>query len=112
MKNIFEHLPDASDEEKFQMLLAQPNLKIERIVSNGQSTAKGYWYDQEQSEWIMLLQGGAGIEFKGQKPFALKPGDYLNIPARQQHRVAWTEPNMTTLWLAIHYAADSSLKQY
>ena len=109
MKNIFEHLPDASDEEKFQILLTQPNLKIERIVSHGQSSPKGYWYDQEQSEWIMLLQGSAGIEFKGQEPIALKPGDYLNIPAHQQHRVVWTEPNVTTLWLAIHYTGNLAL---
>lgn len=103
MNNIFTQLPDASDAEKFQTLLAQPNLKIERIISNGQSSPADHWYEQEQSEWIMLLQGGAGIEFKGDKAIALKPGDYLNIPARQPHRVAWTDIGAITLWLAIHY---------
>ncbi|MDN3638351.1 cupin domain-containing protein [Simiduia curdlanivorans] len=105
MKNFFTELPNAKHEEIFQTLLAQPNLKIERIISNGQSSPADHWYDQEQAEWIMLIQGEAGIEFKGEQAIALKPGDYLNIPAHQQHRVAWTKKDATTLWLAIHYTA-------
>lgn len=33
----------------------------------------------------------------------LGPGDYINIPAHLQHRVEWTHPTETTVWLCIYY---------
>ena len=63
-----------------------------------------FWYDQEKSEWVMLLQGSAGILFEGShEAIVLKPGDWINIPAHRKHRVEWTDPGEKTIWLAVHY---------
>ena len=67
----------------------------------------GFWYDQEQSEWVLLVEGSAALEFEGHpEPVELRRGSYLNIPARARHRVAWTDPARKTVWLAIHYGGD------
>ena len=79
-------------------------LKLERIISEGQATPPGQWYDQDWDEWVVLLKGGAGIFFEGDEAIGiLKPGDYIYIPAHQKHRVEWTDPQEKTIWLAIHF---------
>lgn len=102
--NIFESLPDTTAEEIFETLLEDGRYKIERIVSEGQATAPDQWYDQDWDEWVVLLQGDAGLLFEGDEaPVVLKPGDYLSIPAHRKHRVEWTARGEKTIWLAIHY---------
>ena len=82
-------------------------MRIERIVSRGHKSPEGFWFDQEQSEWVLLLRGAARIEFSSQtKPVELSPGDYVNIPAHVKHRVAWTAPDRETVWLAVWYEAQ------
>jgi cupin 2 domain-containing protein len=77
---------------------------LERIVSWGQATPSGEWYDQDTNEWVILLHGRAVLLFEGEPGrVALKPGDYVHIPARQRHRVEWTDPEKKTVWLALHY---------
>ncbi len=101
--NIFKDIPDQLPEELIQVIAARDPVHIERIVSKGHCSAKGFWYDQNWDEWVLLMRGGAGIEM--QNPSAiikLKPGDYLLIPAGVKHRVAWTAHNETTIWLAVH----------
>ena len=62
--------------------------RIERIVSTGQSSEAGFWYDQEQVEWVVLLSGSAGLLFDGEAaPRLLRPGDYIEIPPHVRHRV-------------------------
>jgi cupin 2 domain-containing protein len=102
--NIFEHvLRDAVDEE-FAELVAAEGVRIERIVSTGQASPPGFWYDQEWSEWVLLLSGSAGLLFEGEPtPRELKRGDYLLIPAGRRHRVEWTDATEPTIWLAVHY---------
>jgi cupin 2 domain-containing protein len=79
-------------------------VRIERIVSRGQASPEGFWYDQEEDEWVVVLEGRAAIEFEGQaEAVELVRGSYLNIPAHVRHRVAWTEPEQNTIWLAVHY---------
>ena len=86
------------------MLLATGNFRLERIVSNGQATPPGEWYDQDTHEWVALLSGGAGLRFEDEaEPRVLRPGDYLLIPAHRRHRVEWTDPGTPTVWLALHY---------
>ncbi|QFY88113.1 cupin domain-containing protein [Magnetovirga frankeli] len=103
--NIFQWPPDASQAEQFEMLLSRPHCRIERILSQGQCSAEGFWYDQAEDEWVLLLKGQARLEFA--EPFAdgeslleLAEGDYLLIPAHCRHRVAWTDPGQPTYWLA------------
>lgn len=101
--NLFSSLPDALHEEQFENLLELGRCRIERIVSQGQSSPEGYWYDQPRDEWVVLLRGQAMLEFSepGQR-MRLEEGDYVMIPAHCRHRVAWTDPNQPTIWLAIH----------
>jgi cupin 2 domain-containing protein len=101
--NLFAGLPSSATEEQFTDLLTIPGLKIERIVSNGQSSPPGFWYDQAWTEWVLLLSGSAAVEFEGETALReLVPGSYLNIPTGRRHRVAWTSQDGPTVWLAIH----------
>jgi hypothetical protein len=102
--NLFADLPDSLPEEIFQDLEQGSGFKLERIVSMGQATPSGKWYDQEQHEWVLLLSGSAGLRFEGEGNLQeMHPGDYANIPPYQRHRVEWTDPKEKTVWLALHY---------
>jgi cupin 2 domain-containing protein len=102
--NIFDHVPERLDEEQITELLTAPDLRIERIVSTGQASPPGFWYDQDRPEWVVVLQGSAGLLFEGEsEPRALACGDHVLIPAHARHRVAWTDPERPTIWLAVHY---------
>lgn len=102
VNNIFAVLPDSSD-ELFETLLARPGLKIERIISSGQATPPGEWYDQELDEWVLLLSGSASLLVEGETaPHELVAGDYLHLPAHCRHRVEQTDQQVKTVWLALH----------
>jgi cupin 2 domain-containing protein len=102
--NIFEHVPEQLPEEQLTELLAAPGLRIERIVSIGQASPAGFWYDQDQAEWVLVLAGSAGLMIEGEPELrVLSPGDYVLIPAHVRHRVAWTDPEQSTIWLAVHH---------
>ncbi|MCG9730125.1 cupin domain-containing protein [Shewanella sp. Isolate13] len=101
--NIFEALPQDLTQEVFEPLVTGSNLLIERIISKAHVTPAGQWYNQQRSEWVMLLQGAAKLEFEDGKEVDLKLGDHLNIPAHVRHRVAWTSEEEETIWLAVHY---------
>ena len=104
INNLFTHITQASDSEVFETLLQTDTLKLERVVSTGQATPPGQWYDQERDEWVVLLSGSAGLLFDGERDVrVLQPGDYLLVPAHTRHRVEWTEIGAKTVWLALHY---------
>jgi len=110
IKNLFDDIQNASSEEMFETLLDYGNFRLERIVSTGQSTPEGMWYDQETDEWVIMITGSAGLYFKGYKEInVLKPGDYLFIPAHTIHRVEWTDSREKTIWLAIHFPVNQKL---
>jgi cupin 2 domain-containing protein len=106
--NIFEHvLSDAVDEELME-LLALDGVRIERIVSTGQASPPGFWYDQAWSEWVLVVSGSAGLLFEDEPtPRALTRGDYLLIPAGKRHRVEWTDATEPTIWLAVHFGSTT-----
>jgi cupin 2 domain-containing protein len=91
--------PEAA--ERFEDLLTRPGVRIERIVSTGQSAPPGEWMDQAWDEWVLLVAGRAGLTLEGDQPLTLSPGDHLLIPAHRRHRVDWTET--PTVWLAVHF---------
>ena len=103
--NLFAGLESIpGTEERFDQLLQAGTLRVERIVSTGQASPPGFWYDQEQAEWVVLLSGAAELQFEGDaEPRRLQPGDWVNIAAHRRHRVIWTDPNQPSVWLAIHY---------
>lgn len=89
-------------EEIIETLCAHGNVRIERIISHGHASPEGFWYDQEQHEWVMLLEGTATLRFEDEV-VALKPGDHVYIAAHRKHRVDWTTPDSATIWLAVHF---------
>ncbi|MES3008285.1 MAG: cupin domain-containing protein [Pseudomonadota bacterium] len=104
--NILAGLPDAEQGEVFETLAQGRNVLIERIVSQGQRSAEGFWYEQEREEWVMVVSGGATLLRDGEagiERVELRAGDCITIPALQRHRVEWTDPAQVTVWLAIHY---------
>jgi cupin 2 domain-containing protein len=107
--NLWDAIPGAAAaaaevEEEFTDLLRRDAFRVERIVSRGHASPPGFWYDQEGHEWVMVVQGRAGLEIEGEPEVReLGPGDWVDIPARTRHRVAWTQVDPPTLWLAIHY---------
>ena len=102
MPNVFDAMPDASAAEQFIELLSRPGLRIERIVSSGQASPPGFWYDQPQAEWVLLLQGEAQLAFEDEPaPRLLRAGDFLDIAPHRRHRVESTAA--LTVWLAVHY---------
>jgi cupin 2 domain-containing protein len=102
---LFTPLPPGAPAELLTPLLAGRTFRVERIVSRGHASPPGFWYDQPEHEWVLLVAGQARLQFEGQPPVPLRPGDHLNIPARRRHRVDWTTPDEETIWLAIHYTA-------
>ncbi len=103
-KNIFDNLEfPTGEKEVFQALFEKRNIQIERILSNGQRSPRTGYYDQEKDEWVILLAGKAGIEFKEQEIIHLRKGDYLLIKAHQKHRVVYTSQHPPCIWLAIHF---------
>jgi cupin 2 domain-containing protein len=103
--NLFAVLPDESSEEKSTDLLSRPGLRIECIVSTGQASPPGFWYDQPQGEWVAVLKGEAMLRFEDEDaPRRLGPGDFVDIAPHRRHRVEWTDARQPTVWLAVHYA--------
>lgn len=99
--NLFADIPEQASQELFSTLLDNPRCRIERIVSYGQNSPHGFWYDQGWDEWVLLIQGSAALDVEGQM-VKLVPGDHLLIKAGQKHRVTHTDQNQPTVWLAIH----------
>ncbi|EAZ92524.1 cupin domain-containing protein [Crocosphaera chwakensis] len=102
MDNIFQLSNNLGNREIFETIINSKNVKIERIISTGQTTPEGTWYDQDQDEWVILLQGKATLLYSDNSSIDLKAGDYLLINAHQKHRVTFTSINPLCIWLAIH----------
>ncbi len=97
-------LPDAGSAERFDTLLSRPGLRIERIVSRGQASPAGFWYDQTDGEWVLVLAGAARLRFEDETDARLLgPGDWVDIDPHRRHRVDWTDPAVATIWLAVFY---------
>jgi cupin 2 domain-containing protein len=102
--NIFNLGTYIKDPEKelFELLFQADNCRVERIVSSGHVTPDGNWYNQEQDEWVVLLQGTASLQFYDNEFLSLRNGDFIFIPAQQRHRVISTSIEPPCIWLAIH----------
>ena len=100
--NIFEQIIVDKNEEKFFEILKNETIKVEKIVSNGQTSPENFWYEQEKSEFVLLLEGFAILEFENRE-VELKKGDCLNIEAYEKHRVKFTSLDEPTVWFAVFY---------
>lgn len=110
--NLLRDLPDASAAEVIETILAASGVRVERIVSLGQASAEGFWYDQDEAEWVLLLAGAARLRFADEaKARTLRPGDCLHIAAHRRHRLDWTDPEQPTVWLAVFHREGSNGSQ-
>ncbi len=106
LANIFDNIPTNLKDEQILGLIKSDKIRIERIVSNGQISPKNFWYDQNENEFVMLIEGSATLEIKtGEyiEEVKLGIGDHINIPAHKKHRVAYTDTESPTVWLAVFY---------
>lgn len=103
MENIFSSLPEDLDAEAFEDILRRDTVRIERIVSRGHCSPKSGWYDQDESEWVIVLQGAGRLQFEDGREVELGAGDFIDIPAHTRHKVSWTDPDRETIWLAVFY---------
>ena len=101
--NLLRDLPAAPAGEITERLAGSAAVRIERIVSHGETSPDGFWYDQDESEFVAVLSGAARLDFADGETLALAPGDWLDIAPHRRHRVAWTDPDRPTVWLAVFY---------
>ena len=101
--NLFNALPKHPATEIFDDLVRSSTVRIERIVSKGHRSPETGWYDQDEHEWVIVMQGKATLAFDDGSVCHLSEGDYINIPAHTKHKVSWTDPDNLTVWLAVFY---------
>ena len=103
--NLFKEIPNELPDELVEVLASCSKVRIERIVSDGHQSKEGFWYDQSEHEWVLLVSGSAILEFEDRTQ-KLISGDYVLIPANQKHRVASTSLTEKTIWLAIFFGNE------
>lgn len=101
--NLKLAIPHVLPEELFTTLAQGKGTRIERIVSHGHSSPPGFWFDQDEHEFVLVIQGRARLELAEQGELDLRAGDYLVLPAHLRHRVSWTDPQQDTVWLAVYW---------
>jgi cupin 2 domain-containing protein len=102
--HLYQNIPGALPAEMSECLAQGKSVKIERIASRGHRSEPGFWYDQQENEWVLLVKGEAGLRFEqGDRVVHLTEGMYVNIPAHEKHRVEWTREGTDTVWLAVFY---------
>lgn len=91
-------------DEVADILVERAPVRIERIVSTGQATPDGEWYDQDTTEWVLVVTGVARLRIAGEdSDRELGEGDWLLLPAHCRHRVSWTRAEPPTVWLAVYF---------
>lgn len=111
MENLFANILDNAPDELTETLVHNQSVRIERIVSTGQSSPDGFWYDQTETEWVVLLSGEASLQFEDRTDsITMQRGDFIEIPAGVRHRVERTSKTEPTIWLAIFYDSEPSAK--
>ncbi len=104
--NLLAGLPAHQAEEHIERLVGGRGFRIERIVSTGQASPAGFWYDQPDDEFVVLLAGAARLRFEeDDRILDLTPGDWVETPAHVRHQVEWTQAKPPTVWLAVHRGA-------
>ncbi|MCF6310901.1 MAG: cupin domain-containing protein [Verrucomicrobiales bacterium] len=114
MQNFFANLPDVKGAEVVEPLTnfvdhGKPTVRLQRIVSGGHASPVGFWYEQDEDEWVMLLRGEACLllakgEAEEEQTVEMHAGDYLELPAGLRHRVECVSGD--AIWLALHGAIE------
>ncbi len=111
-QNLLDQIPQDLSQELFEHLAhGEGRFRIERIVSRGHSSELDFWYDQNSTEWVVLIQGSAQLEFsEPSQTVDLVPGDSIKIPPHKRHRVNATAKDTDTIWLAVHWEDSAPSK--
>lgn len=105
--NLWARIPQNMPDELCEVIGGNTQVRIERIVSRGHCSEPGFWYDQDEDEFVLLVQGSARLELQTPHEVVdLNPGDYLTIAAHRRHRVAWTSPDEDTIWLTVFFVPE------
>ena len=94
-------IPRELPDEHTTLLAAGAGARIERIVSRGHASPPGFWYEQPEDEWVMVVAGAARLEIEGEGELELRAGDWSDLPRGLRHRVRRTDPAQDTIWLAV-----------
>jgi cupin 2 domain-containing protein len=104
IKNIFNDIPSNLSKEILDEIILTDKIRIERIISKGQTSPENFWYDQEENEWVIVIKGKSKLKIIDEDELIeLNEGDYINIPSHKKHRVEWTDPEIETIRLAVFY---------
>ena len=98
--NIFDLPPLPSSEELTTVLAESGNVRIERIISTGQTSD---WYDQDEREFVALLEGNAIVEFENGKNVPMTKGDTIVIEPHERHRVSYASSIPPCVWLCVFF---------
>ena len=104
--NIFASPTCPPGQEQLDILLKQPGVRIERIVSRGYASPPGDWYDQAEDEWVCVLTGCATLQV-GEQFVTLEAGDGYYLPAHRKHRVHATSREPDCVWLCVFWEAQA-----
>ncbi|HTQ38630.1 MAG TPA: cupin domain-containing protein [Pirellulales bacterium] len=104
IENLLAEIPESLPEELVDVLVRVPGVQIVRVVSQGHASPPGFWYDQDEHEFVVLISGAARLAFEDQnEPLEMVTGSCINIPAHRRHRIDWTDPTQPTVWLGVFY---------
>ena len=112
-ENLYKNLQKELPKELVTVLAESENVRIERIVSDGHASPDGFWYDQDENEWVLLVSGSAVLSIEkesGIERIELKSGDHLQLPARLRHRVESTSQTEKTIWIAVYFSPPAVLE--
>jgi cupin 2 domain-containing protein len=101
--HLRDGIPDQLPDELVTVLARGRDVRVERIVSRGHASPDGFWYEQEEDELVLLVAGAARLEIEGRGELELQAGHWVDLPRLVRHRVAWTAPDVDTVWLAVFY---------
>jgi cupin 2 domain-containing protein len=91
-----------AEDELIEKIFTTATFRFERIISKGHTTPAGQWYDQDDDEWVALIQGEATMVLERGLLLTLHAGESLTIPAHCRHRVEFTSSDPPCVWLALH----------
>lgn len=100
--NMFSSIPPLFENEIEETLFEGEGLRIQRVLSCGQSSPRGFWYDQDEDEYVILLSGEAVLYFRDEGEIRMGSGDWIFIPAHKEHRIIYTSRKPKCVWFAIH----------
>lgn len=98
--NLYDFEADGLEEELVTILHEDGHVRVERIVSTGQRSPDGFWYDQDEDEWLTLVQGESVLLVEG-RTICLQAGDTYFLSAHQRHSVESTTAEPPCIWICV-----------